>query len=256
MESFYEPDGDALGATALTRGPWDDRFQHGGPPTALLVRGMRQLTGMGQSTLARIVVAFHRPVPIGRCVVHARTEHAGRTAQRVSAALEVDGVEVLTATGLCIRKAPVEAFTPAEPEWPAPEGLAAFTFPFFRNPVGYHTAVELRVASGAFGTTPVRFWARPRVPLVAGEPTSPVEDAVILADAQSGMGLPLPPDRFTFVNPDLTVAFAREPEKGWMGLDIRSMSGGLGSGLSQSLLSDARGLFGGCSQSLVIAPRH
>ena len=110
------------------------------------------------------------------------------------------------------------------------------------------------MASGAWGRTPVRFWARPRVPLVAGEVADPLEDAVILADAQSGMGIPIDVRGYTFVNPDLTVAFGRPPEKGWVGLDIRSMAGEGGAGLAQSLLYDARGLFGGCSQSLVVAP--
>jgi hypothetical protein len=44
---------------------------------------------------------------------------------------------------------------------------------------------------GAWGVTPVGFWTRPRLPLIAGEQTSPLEALMLLADAQSGMGVPL-----------------------------------------------------------------
>jgi hypothetical protein len=45
-ESFYEPleDG-AYRATELTRGPWDPRHQHAGPPAALIGREVERLGG-------------------------------------------------------------------------------------------------------------------------------------------------------------------------------------------------------------------
>ena len=37
---FYEPDGTDFVASGLTRGPWDDRFQHGGPRKRACGRGI------------------------------------------------------------------------------------------------------------------------------------------------------------------------------------------------------------------------
>ena len=47
---------------------------------------------------------------------------------------------------------------------------------------------------------------------------------------------------WSFVNPDLTVYFERDPEDGWLGYDIRSTACGAGVGLAQSAIRDRRGL--------------
>ena len=261
MDSFYtrhpsDADGGfAVASTPLTRGPWDDRFQHGGPPSALLAGAIARFEGAEGFALARISLTFQRAVPIDVLRVEVAMQHAGRATQRLEARLWHGDRCVLSAVGLRIRRAEVLARAPEEPVWPAPESVDRFVFPFFQNDVGYHQAVDLRCAGGAFGATPVQFWARPLVPLVAGRASLPEERAVILSDAQSGMGVPLSPFEFTFANPDLTVAFARPPAGEWIGLDIRSIAGPAGAGLAQSLLRDASGVFGGASQSLLTAPR-
>jgi len=108
---------------------------------------------------------------------------------------------------------------------------------------------------GAWGATPIAVWARPRVPLVSGRADLPRERVLVLADAQSGMGVPLDPDVWSFVNPDLTVYFERDPVDGWVGFDIRSTASPAGVGLAQSAIRDAHGFVGRSAQSLFIAPR-
>lgn len=254
--AFYEADGDDLIATPATRGPWDDRHQHGGPPSALLAGAMDRVADDG-ALLARITIELLRPVPIGRVRVEVEAEAPGRRAQRVSARLWVDGRLVARASG--VRLAPHPVALPPGPAvgdgWPEPEGLPSFDFPFFRHPVGYHRGVDLRLAGGTWGATPVRFWARPRLPLVAGRDGRPVEAVVLLADAQSGMGPPLDPERWAFPNPDLTVALARRPRSEWLGFEVVSIADRDGSGLSESRLSDREGPIGRSLQTLVIAPR-
>ena len=205
--------------------------------------------------LSRITVALLRPVPIARLVVEVDPAR-GRTVRRTSARLWAGDQLVAEAQGIAIRRAPVEPSpTPAPGPWPAPEGIEPFVFPFFSNPVGYHTAVDLRCAMGAWGRTPVGFWMRPRFPLVQGEPTGAIERTVLLADAQSGMGPPQDPLRFTFLNPDLTVYFERAPVGDWLGFDIRSGNGPDGAGLVHSAIRDARGAVGVSAQSMVVAAR-
>lgn len=256
-DAFYVPDAGAFMATPITRGPWDDRFQHGGPPSALACGALARWGDDADAWfLARLTVELLRPVPIGRVAVAVVPERLGRTVQRLTASLSVDGRVVLTARGLRIRRSGIDVPpVPAPAPWPAPGECAPLTFDFFRNPVGYHQGVEMVCAVGAWGATPIGAWARPRVPLVAGRADLPRERVLVLADAQSGMGVPLDPEVWSFVNPDLTVYFERDPADGWVGFDIRSTASPAGVGLAQSAIRDAHGLVGRSAQSLFIAPR-
>ena len=255
--AFFLPDGDAYVATPNTRGPWDNRFQHGGPPSALLTGAMARFGEDAEDfAMARVTVELLRPVPIARLELRVAMERPGRTVQRLTAELLAEGKRVCTAQGLRIRR--LELVPPELPEptpWPDPESLPSFEFPFFQHEVGYHRAVDLRLAYGAWGKTPVGFWTRPRVALVAGRETSPLEALLVIADAQSGMGIPVDPKSHTFVNPDLSVYLDRLPAGAWLGFDIRSSVGPQGAGLSQSAIRDELGEFARSAQSLVVTPR-
>src|SRR5919204_3414761 len=113
-EAFYLPDGpDRFLATELTRGPWDPRAQHAGPPAALLGRAVERLGDRADLQVARVTFEIARPVPIGVLQVAARRLREGRRADLVEATLTVEGVEVMRATALRIRGA----------ELPLPPGL-------------------------------------------------------------------------------------------------------------------------------------
>lgn len=258
QQAFYERDGDKLAATVMTRGPWDDRFQHGGPPAALLAGAIERLDGGDEEyRVARVSIELLKPVPIAPLRVELGPIKRGRTVQRIDAALTAGDETVALARGLRIRRTPlaVPPQAPVEP-WPDAEALDDFVFPFFRNEVGYHRAVQLRIAHGTWGATPVGFWSRPRIPLIGGQTTSPLEQLMILADAQSGMGVPLDVERYTFINPDLTVFFERAPAEGWLGFDIRSTANAEGAGLAQSAVRDVQGLVARSAQCLVVAERR
>jgi hypothetical protein len=201
-------------------------------------------------------VELLRPVPLRPLELTVAPLTEGRAVDRLVARLSCDGREVAIATAVRIRRVPVDVpAPPPPPRWPAPEALPGFRFHFFRHEVAFHRAVELRPVSGAWGSTPIAFWTRLAVPLVAGRPLLPAERVVVMADAQSGMGVPLDPARFTFVNPDLTVHLARDPIGAWVGFDIRSVAHGSGVGLAQSAIRDADGEIGRSAQGLVVAAR-
>jgi len=206
--------------------------------------------------LARLTVELLRPVPLGLCTLQVRLIRPGRTVDRLHGTLSVDGRTCLEARGLRIRRSSLDtAASPVLGPWPAPEGLDDFVFPFFSHDVGYHRAVQLRVAQGRWGTTPIGVWARCVVPLVAGRESTALERLLILADAQSGMGVPLDPARYTFVNPDLSVLVEREPVGDWLGFDVRSAAARDGTGLSESAIRDRTGAVGRSGQLLVVAQR-
>jgi hypothetical protein len=254
MNAFYEPDGASFLPTVLTRGPWDLRFQHGGPPSALLAGQM--VRAAPDFALARLAVELLRPVPIAPLQIQLDPGPPGRTVRRLTATLLHEGRPLLIARGLFILRQPRDLPPgPPLPPWPDPAALPLHVFTFFQHEEGYHQAIELRRVFGQWGQTPIGFWGRPRVPLIAGSALLPEEAVITLADAQSGMGPPLDPLRYSFVNPDLTVYLERPPVGDWVGFEVRSGAGPLGAGLSESLLRDEAGLLGRSAQSLVIAER-
>jgi hypothetical protein len=256
-DAFFYRDGSRLVATALTRGPWSNEHQHGGPPAALLAGAIERAGADGaEFRLVRVTVEFLRPVPIAPLELSTEVLRGGKQAQRIVAALSAGGVEVARALGLRLRRQRLDLpENRVPPPLPHPDTLTPHRFSFFRHEIAYHTAIELRVARGTWANGPVDGWMRPLFPLVRGEPTSPCERVLILVDAESGVCPPVHPDRWSFLNPDLTVYFGREPRGEWLGLQIVSEAHADGTGLAQSALCDLDGPFGRAAQSLVVGPR-
>ena len=135
------------------------------------------------------------------------------------------------------------------------ERATPFQFGFFPDPVGYHTAMEIRVASGRWGKGPMAAWMRPRVALVEGETVSALQRLMIAVDSASGIAVVVEPAHYTFVNADLTVAIHRAPKGEWMCLDAATVVEAHGIGLTRARLWDRRGAFGVSLQSCVAERR-
>jgi hypothetical protein len=254
--AFYEPLGGAhFAATAATGGPWSDAMQHGGPPSALLVRALELLPGPA-GRLTRITTEFLSPVPVGELEVSAEVTRDGASVQLLTAELRTPSRTVMRASAWRLRtvddgSAPSTADPAAAPALPeadaAPDG---FTFP-------YAEAIAWRFVSGAPKVPgPATVWARMRLPLVAGEQTSPLQQAVVLTDSGSGVSAALDWDCWSFVNVELTVHLARAPQPGWVCLQAETSMPGDGTGLASTQLYDSRGWFASTNQSLLVAPRR
>ncbi len=259
-EAFFVRDGDRLLATELTRGPWNSTLQHGGPPAALLATAIeRSEPDAAGFMIARLSFEYLRPVPIGAFTVTTHVARAGQSAQRIEATLLHEGKPVLVAHALRIRRAPLVLPSPRCPRHAAPRGpagLEPWVFPLFRDSIGYHTAVEARIARGVWGKGATAAWMRLRQPLIAGETTSPLAALVTLADAGNGVCPVLDPREYSFVNPDMTIHVDREPRGEWFALDSRATAdGSAGIGLVQSELHDRDGELGRALASLVVEPR-
>jgi hypothetical protein len=247
-------DGERFIATISTRGPWSPGHQHGGPPAALCARALEHLVGDG-ALLARMTFDFLRPVPIAPLSVKAEVVRAGRKVQRLGAVLlDADGLELVRATAVALRTVPVldDAILDADVPPQAPETSTPGRFPFFKDATGYHHAVEVRMARGTWGDASVNAWMRAKVPLVAGEATSPIQRLLINVDSASGLAVTLDRTRHSWVNADLTVALHRAPEGEWLGLDATTTVEAHGIGLTRARLRDTRGPVGVSLQSLVI----
>src|SRR5678815_3189030 len=136
-----------------------------------------------------------------------------------------------------------------------PADSAPFELPFMSGTEGYHRAMEWRIAKGTWGRGPTAVWLRPRVALIAGEPTTPLECLVAAADSASGVAVVVDPRRATFVNGDLTIALHRAPAGEWTCLDAAATGERHGIGLARARLWDTSGLVGRSFQTLLLVPR-
>lgn len=257
-DALYQPDGPDFIATAWTRGPWDPRLQHGGPPSALMLRAMeRAAAEVGEFELARLTVEFLRAVPIDRCSVTVAPNRSGRKALGYDAELTAAGRPCARARGLFIRRADVPVPpglavlpAPADPlAWPAHQ------FDFFPDPVGYHSAMDLRLGPGPFAPGTGAAWLRLRGRLVAGEDPTPAQRVTVAADAINGVGFALDFARFTFINADLTIYLHRRPNPPWVLLRSTHLSQPHGRGLVDAELSDPHGPIGRALEAQVLEPR-
>ena len=257
LPPFFAADGARFVPSSSARGPWSARHQHGGPPAALLARAFARQAGAG-AQVARLTFDFLRPVPLAPLTIATRVLRAGAKVQRFAGSvLADDGAAVIEATCLVMRVAPDSVDTLPEnlAAPPMPAESTPFELPFMSGTEGYHRAMEWRVAKGTWGRGPTAIWLRPRVELIAGEPTSPLECLVVAADSASGVAVVVDPRTATFVNGDLTIALHRAPAGAWTCLDAATTGERHGIGLARARLWDTSGLVGRSFQTLLLEPR-
>ena len=265
-DSFYEPDGELYLSTELTRGPWDPKAQHAGPPAALIGREVERLGGgrVGgedgpPAQVGRITYEVLRSVPIAPLRVEARIVRPGKRVEMFEATLSDEaGEPLMRAQGWRLRTEAV-SFPPLEPAPEAPLGPdsgepgALFHTGY---DVGYHTAMEYRFTRGAFMEQgPATVWMRMAVPLIPGEQPSPLQRVLAVADSGNGISAVLSWDEWLFINPELTVHVQRPAEGDWIVLDAATTIAPGGAGVARSVLSDERGPVAYGAQSLLVAPR-
>ncbi|HZV48993.1 MAG TPA: thioesterase family protein [Candidatus Dormibacteraeota bacterium] len=258
-EAFYLPAGDGVfRPTRATESPWDPDTQHGGPVSALLAHAMRRLGLEPGFLLARITVEFLGVVPRSELRLAARVVRPGRRVRLLEAEAQARGRAVALARVWEIAARPGEL-----PGSVAPASRRSIPPPqpqrFFAGLVrwGYGEAIEWRWARGAYDRPgPADVWARPRIPLVAGEPTCGLDRVLIVADSANGVGAVLRPEEYLFVPPAVTVTLHRHPEDEWVNLRARTRLSAEGIGSTLAVLADRRGELGSVTQPLLVTARR
>jgi hypothetical protein len=263
LSSFFaplDPDSGTWEATAACAGPWSEQMQHGGPPSALLVRQAEIEARATRDDLAsyRVAVDFLGPVPVGPVEVRARVVRSGRTVVLVDSELSAAGRTCLHSRTWLIRTGaePTPAVPGDDPAVPGPvETAAVATWDF---PYALH--MEWRpVVGGGYDPGPASVWGRPRVPLVAPDvdprPMTGLQRAALLGDSGSGVSSELVWAEWSFLNIALDLHLLRQPVSEWLMLDARTRLGSDGTGLASSTLRDEAGVVGTGNQTLVISPR-
>jgi hypothetical protein len=255
VDGIFTRRGNAFEPTELARGPWDPDAQHGGAPAALIA-GELERTGDGRP-FARIALHLLKPVPLAPLTLTIEVVRDGRRARRLRADLEAGGEVVCFAYALQLLgseepmpEISLNARRLARPDAGSP-AISPAPWRMFGG-----DGVEIRFVDGAFDTPgPAAAWFRLRVPIVAGEPVSPLQRALAAADFGNGISSAVSWNDYTFVNPELTVYLLREPAGDWIGLDSRTAIDARGIGLAESTLYDEQGAFGRALQSLVVSRR-
>jgi hypothetical protein len=258
-EAIFIREGDRFVPTELARGPWSPDAQHGGAPAALLAVLVERAEGGAEMFVGRLTIDLLRPVPIAPLTAQIRLIRPGRKVQLVEASLLHGDSPVARCTALRIRhtEMPLPADLPRIPPPPAPDAGVASVPPWAAS-VGYrafHSAgVEHRFVVGSFEHPGAAIdWVRLRVPLIAGEPTSPLSRVAAAADFGNGVSWVLNrSDGYSFINPDLTVYVHRLPVGEWVCLDAATHASSHGVGLAESQLFDEQGPIGRSVQSLLI----
>jgi hypothetical protein len=256
--AFFRSHGEGrFEALEHARGPWSDDHLHAGPPTALMNRVAR---GVGEPfPTRRITVELRAPVPLDLLETRAEITRSGRQVECVRVQLlhrerVVAEAQVLKAREVALESLPSND-APA-PHFAAPEDSEPFVLPFFRHPVGYQTAMELRIAAGRWGKGPVTAWMRMRGALIEGETPAPIDVVLAAADSGNGISPLLDPDVHSFANADLSVHLVADPPDEWVALEARMFVRPSGAGMTQSTLWGRRGgPIGVAAQTLIVRAR-
>jgi acyl-CoA thioesterase superfamily protein/acyl-Coa thioesterase superfamily protein len=257
-DAVFHPDGGRLVPTELARGPWSPHAQHGGPPAALLARAVESFEPGPAAHVARMTVELLRPVPLSPLEITTRMVRPGKKVQLVEASVHADGTEVVRATALRLREQPLELPADALGSGDRPPAGEPPERALIRDyPVSFGDAVEFRFVRGGPGGAlgPGTCWIRLAVPLVAGEVPSPLQRVMAAADFGNGVSSPLGWERYTYVNPDLTVALHREAVGEWIGLDATTWPDPAGVAVADTALYDERGRVGRAVQTLLLDTR-
>ena len=256
-DSFFLPLGDdRWRATVHTTGPWDARFQHGGPPSALLARAIEECSPRDDMLIARLTVDILGAIPVGDLELRARMLRRGRRVELLEAALSTGGREVARAQAWRVLRTTqkVNLLQPAPTAPPLPAESTPSVADGWVD--GYLSAVEWRFTAGAFWQPgPATAWTRLRHPLVPGEQPSPLQRVLAVADSGNGISSELDLTKWHFINPELTVHLHREAVGEWICLAAQTAISPDGVGLATSVLSDLDGPIGVGAQSLLIAQR-
>jgi hypothetical protein len=256
-DAFYVADGDAFVSTEWTRGPWDARAQHAGPPAALVGRAIEQLEPV-EFQVARFTMEILRPIPIARLTVRAEPVRTGRRVQYVQAMLTSEEVEVARASAWRIRTnpEPMPATPDEAPTFAGPADSLELPPVPVEAPESYFGAMEWRYARGTFTEPgPASVWMRMRMPLVEGEPIAPLSRVLAAADSGNGISAVLDFQSHLFINTDLSVHLFRMPEGEWVCIDAETRQDANGIGVAQSIIWDEHHRLGTGAQSLLISPR-
>ena len=226
-ESFYLPSGDGFVGTRATQGGWDPNAQHGGPVEGLLARAVEQTPTLVPMQITRLTFDLIRPVPIGpRLEIATRVLREGKKIQLVEAIMTTGGIELVRTVGLRLRtedlgeRPDMPRSTPIDDivDLPHPDRVEAIV-PWRVEAPGFLAGIELKRFQRPGAPEGVTaYWCRVLLPLVPGEPLTPMVRLAIAGDFTNNIGVLIETQTFTAINPDVNLQVLRPPRGEWIAL--------------------------------------
>lgn len=212
--------------------------------------------------VVRFTVDLFRAVPLERLRVETDVRRDGKRIQVVDARLLSGDVELGRASALKIRTTEIELPGSESPEWVQPvdpEDVEVLQWTGYGSRAlhrFHYDAIEIRSVDDSFTSNrPGLSWFRLRHPLVLGEAVTPYVLLATLADMANGNSRALDPDRWLFVNPDITLYCHRLPAGEWVGMHSGVHQQATGIGVTDTWLFDQKGALGRINQAQLIEPR-
>ncbi len=260
--AFFEPMEGLSGcflATNNTAGPWSQQTQHAGPPTALMVRAIENLTGLpAPGLVSRVCVEILAPVAVGPVRVSAAIVRSGAKVALCEAELFAgdDQRPVMRMRAWVIRTLAEQLDVPRVGSEPAPGPGTPMDISEAWSTDGYLGLVEWMWVEGTFESPgPATVWTKLLADIVPNETPSTTQHTLAIADSASGISAVASPAALLFINTDLTVHLARPLVGDAIWMRAETVLDPLGVGLTTSTLGDAGGPAGRGAQSLFVEPR-
>ncbi|MGE0387126.1 MAG: thioesterase family protein [Gammaproteobacteria bacterium] len=252
---FYVPEGGLYLPSPVTASPWDKSLQSGFAMAGLLASALERVPAPQGACPASFKMDVLRPAPRKPSTVITRVLREARKFQLAQAVMQVDGVDVATATLVRFRHlaTPVPGEGQGLQSYPPPQ--AGVQTPGSARNAHLRPSTEMRFLRGAIKERgPATVWLRLAQRIVADRPTSPFVCAAVFSDYGSGLSNVLDGRQFMFANVDLTLHLNRQPVGEWILIDSTTATGGEGYGLTSSVLADLDGEFGRAHQTLIVDP--
>src|SRR5580692_5057092 len=251
--AFYEPvSGDRFASTSATVGPWDPRLCHGSPPATLLLHSIERAFPRPDARVGRIAFDFFGPVPVAELTVSTEMVRPGARVELARARLSAGGKVAMEASAWRIATQSGRVDPVLDPRRPPPLPGPQSQEPLIELPFfGYGKALEWRFVQGSFRELgPATAYARPLLPLIEGEPLSPLERLMLMVDSANGLSAALDVLKFMFVPVELTVSLRRPPTTEWVGMRAETLIEHDGIGQTRAELFDEEGYLGTAAQTL------
>jgi len=252
MSAIFTPQGQSYRATEHAGGPWSPTLLQGSATTALMAREVETVARQTGFAIRRLTFDLWRPAELHTFDLAVDMLRDGRRAKTLQVRLCDGDVEVARCSALLTARGsdspPVPGGNSAQPD-PGPDSGTpppAFAQAWSR----YFQHVSVRLIEGALEKPgPAAAWMRLDVPLVEGTANSPLVQAVQAADFASGVSQIVDMRQWSFINPDISLAFYRDPQGDWILIRARTLVGDAGAGLIRATLSDRHGPFAEVLQS-------
>ena len=259
MTAIFTREGPLFRATEQAGGPWSPDMLQGSATTGLMVREVERLANASGFAVRRLTFDLWRPAGLRAFGVETEMLRDGRKAKTIQVRLTDGDTEIGRCTALLTAQgseSPADPFSKSSAGDAPPE---AGTPPpsFAQKWSRYFQNVSVRLIEGALEKPgPAAAWMRLDVPMVEGEINTPLLQAVQGADFASGVGQIVDMREWTFINPEISLYFFRQPEGEWILIRSRTRAGANGAGLTTATLSDRQGPFAEVMQAMTFERRE